>query len=101
MRIGMWNLNNRVLKEAQLNFLHEEKCEVWLVTEMNPKNQDPTGKMGGFHFRLSSGIMNKNQHWAGILSLQPLAALTEPHLTSYDAYVIEVEQGWPNGMTRK
>jgi hypothetical protein len=82
MRIGMWNLNNRLLKEAHLNILHEEKCDVWLVTEMNPKNQDPTRKMGGFHFHLSSGVMNKNQHWAGILSPQSLTALAEPHPAS-------------------
>jgi hypothetical protein len=87
MRIGMWNLNNRLLKEAHLNILHEEKCEVWLVTEMNSKNQDPTGKMGGFHFHLSSGVMYKNQHWAGILSLQPLAALAEPHPASAVALI--------------
>ena len=41
MRIGTWNLNNRLLKDGHFTILDEERRHVWLLTEVNPKIENP------------------------------------------------------------
>jgi len=90
MRIGTWNLNLQwgnkhrdLLQRKQCG----EQCDVWLLTEVNPKAVSPQGMIAGYHCHLSSGVMARNQHWAAVLSLQALTPLPDPHPASVAAIV--------------
>jgi Uncharacterized protein conserved in bacteria C-term(DUF2220) len=80
----------QILSALRAAFPHTRSllnCNIWLLTEVNPKNGDPNGKMAGFYSHLSSSVMSRNQHWAGILSLQPLTPLADPHPASAAATI--------------
>src|SRR5947207_1393166 len=82
MRIGTWNLDNRLLTDPHRDLLLKEQCDLWLLTEVNPRWVDPKGKIAGFHCHLSSGVMGRGQHWAAILSHQTIVPLADPHPAS-------------------
>lgn len=86
MRIGTWNLDNR-WDDRHLDLLLKKRCDVWLLTEVNPQAVNPSGKIAGFHCHLSSGTMGCKQHWAGILSLGALRPIADPHPASAAAIV--------------
>ncbi len=81
LRIGTWNLDGR-WSDAHLQFLTAADCDVWLLTEVSPGLELP-----GFHRQLTRALMQRGQHWAGVLSRSPLQALGDPHLASAAAMV--------------
>ena len=85
MRIGTWNLNVR-WNDQHRALLQREQCDVWLLTEVNPKAVSPDGKLAGFHCHLS-GVMARKHRWAAVLSLQTLSPLPDPHPASASAIV--------------
>lgn len=87
MRIGTWNLDNRLLTEEHRDILVGEWCDVWLLTELNSKAVDPDGRIAGFHCHLSLGVMGRKQHWAAVLSREALTSLPDPHPASAAAIV--------------
>ena len=78
MRIGTWNLDNK-WTEKHCALISEEKCDVWLLTEVNPKAVNVKGGLAGFHWHLSKGIMTAGQYWAAFLSLKRFEGFI-PHL---------------------
>ena len=87
MRIGTWNVENRLMTDGHKELLIGQKCDVWLLTELNRKWLDRDGKIFDFHCHLSSKVMGRNQHWAAVLSLLPLTPLDDPHTASAAAKV--------------
>ncbi len=89
MRVGTWNLDNRRLTEKHLNLIRRQRCDVWLLTELNPRNSlDSDGKLDGFHCHVSDGVMARGQRWAAVLSVEPLKPCTDdPHPASTAAVV--------------
>lgn len=86
MRIGTWNLDAR-WSEAHQALLAREHCDVWLLTEVNPKALHANRTMAGYQCHLSVGVMARGQHWAAVLSLMPLAPIPDPHEASAAALV--------------
>ena len=86
MRIGTWNLDAR-WSEAHQTLLARERCDVWLLTEVNPKARHTNAKIAGYHSHLSAGVMARGQHWAAVLSQVPLTPLPDPHEASAAALV--------------
>ena len=88
MRIGTWNVENRLITDAHRDLLLDQKCDVWLLTEVNRKWADDAGtKVLHFNSHLSKGIMGRNQHWAAVLSVSPLDRRDDPHAASAAAVV--------------
>lgn len=88
MRIGTWNVQNRLTTEAHEKFILDQECDVWLLTEINRKWANEAGtKLLNFNAHLSKGVMGPNQHWAAILSVPPLTPLDDPHPASAAADV--------------
>ena len=92
MRIGTWNL------DANWSAAHEAlltrdfcgaRCDVWLLTEVNPKAKvhDANETIAGYQCHLSKGVMARGQHWAAILSKQPIIRLPDPHEASAAALI--------------
>lgn len=73
MRIGTWNLDTRT-SASHIEFLLRADCDVWLLTEVAPQLQLP-----GFSRHVTSGVMTRGQHWAGIFSRRPLLLADDPH----------------------
>ena len=86
MRIGTWNLANR-WSDLHRELLLKQKCDVWLLTEVNPLAVNPIGRIAGFHCHLSAEVMLCKQHWAAVLSGQPLVPLPNPHPASAAALI--------------
>jgi len=63
MRIGTWNIDNRLPSDLHFAILHQQDCDVWLLTEVNPKWVSRDGRIGAFHCHLSTGVMAREQHW--------------------------------------
>lgn len=89
MRIGTWNLDARWSKAHQ-TLLDQEGCDVWLLTEINPKARNANGTIAGYRPRLSEGVMARGQHWAAVLSQMPLTPLPDPYEASAAALVNSV-----------
>ena len=88
MRIGTWNVENRLLTEKHKKLLMGENCDIWLLTELNRKWVDGDGKkIFHFHCHLSRAVMGRNQHWAAVLSILPSIPLDDPHPASAAAIV--------------
>jgi len=88
MRIGTWNVENRLMTEKHQKLLLREDVDIWLLTEMNRKWADVAGeKVLHFNCHLSSQVMGRNQHWAAVLSVLPLDPLDDPHVASAAAVV--------------
>lgn len=88
MRIGTWNVENRLMTEKHKQLMLDQQCDVWLLTEVNRKWADePGAKVLHFNSHLSEGVMGRNQHWAAVLSVSPVAPLDDPHPTSAAAVV--------------
>ena len=88
MRIGTWNVENRLMTVKHEELLVAQVCDVWLLTELNSKWAHGDGKrVLNFHCHLSSGVMGRNQHWAAILSILPLDPVADPHPASAAAKV--------------
>lgn len=81
MRIGTWNLNNQWTDQHR-DLLRNEGCDVWLLTEVNPKAVTPEGRIADFHCHLSSEVMATKQYWAAILTRETFCALADPHAAS-------------------
>jgi hypothetical protein len=85
IRIGTWNLDNN-WNSRHGNLLNGQKCDVWLLTEVNPKAENPKGMIAGFHCHLSLGVLECGQHSA-VLTRKALAPLADPHPASAAAIV--------------
>jgi len=69
MRIGTWNLDNRLMTDEHRELFLNQECDVWLLTEVNRKWADEAGmKILHFNCHLSVGVMGRQQHWAAVLS---------------------------------
>lgn len=88
MRIGTWNVENRLMTEQHQELIIKQECDVWLLTEVNRKWADEAGtKILHFNCHLSREVMGRNQHWAAVLSVSPLNPLDDPHPGSAAAVV--------------
>jgi endonuclease/exonuclease/phosphatase family metal-dependent hydrolase len=87
MRIGTWNIDNRLPSDLHFAILHQQDCDVWLLTEVNPKWVSRDGRIGAFHCHLSTGVMAREQHWAAVLSRSPMKPQPDPHPASAFAAV--------------
>ncbi len=88
MRIGTWNVANRLMTEKHGELLVEKRCDIWLLTEVNRKWADEEGtKILHFNAHLSTDEMGRNRHWAAVLSVSALAPLSDPHPASAAAVV--------------
>ena len=77
MRIGTWNLENRLMTDKHRKLLLDQECDVWLLTEVHRKWADEAGtKVLHFNAHLSQGVMGRNQHWSTVLSILPLTLST-------------------------
>ena len=86
MRIGTWNVENRLMTDKHRELLLDQKCDVWLLTELNRKwFGDQENKIFHFNCHLSSGVMGRMQHWAAVLSVSPLEPKVDPHEASASA----------------
>ncbi len=79
MKIGTWNVDGKWDERGfrHRDLLLDQHCDVWLLTEVNPKVQ-----LDGYYRRLSSNVMICGQHWAAVLSRDPFCPLTDPHPAS-------------------
>jgi hypothetical protein len=92
MRIGTWNVENRLITEEHRDLLLAQNCDVWLLTELNRKWMDSEGKIFDFHCHLSAGIQGRlkgsNQVLAAVLCLQAFdRLLPDPHPASAAAII--------------
>lgn len=90
MRIGTWNLNAKwsAAHEALLTRdFYGAPCDVWLLTEVNPKALAANKTIAGYQCHLSTRVMACGQHWAAILSKQPIIRLPDPHEASAAALI--------------
>ena len=88
MRIGVWNVENRLMTEKHQELILKQECDVWLLTEVNRKWADEAGtKILHFNSHLSKEVMGRNQHWAAVLSVSELAGLDAPHPASAAAVI--------------
>lgn len=88
MRIGTWNVENRLMSTKHEELFVAQKCDVWLLTELNSKWVHSDGKrVLDFHCQLSSRVTGRNQHWAAVLSILPLTPTVDPHPASAAAIV--------------
>lgn len=90
MRVGTWNVDNRVMRTEHKDLLLNQKCDIWLLTEVNPKWFDETGKrIMDFHAHRSKGIMGRKQHWAAVLCTKEfkLKPQMDPHPASAAATI--------------
>ncbi len=87
MRIGTWNLDCRLPTDLHIATLHEQDCDVWLLTEVNPKWVSCDGTICEFQCHLSTSVMARKQHWAAVLSRKPLTPQPDPHPASAFAVV--------------
>ncbi len=86
MRIGTWNLNKQ-WSDRHLALLRGEECDVWLLTEVSPKAVNPEWKNADFYCHISKAKWCE-QHWAAVLSRQPLIPIPpDPHEASAAATV--------------
>lgn len=81
MRIGTWNLNVRWTEEHR-DLLLQERCDIWLLTELPSKAVDSTEWISEYHCHSSAGVMDRKQHWAAVLSLVTARPLADPHPAS-------------------
>ena len=86
MRIGTWNLDGR-WGDKHRDLLQREACDVWLLTEVNPKAANPTRIIAGYNCHLSSEVMDRKQHWAAVLSRHALRRIDDPHPASAAAII--------------
>jgi hypothetical protein len=86
MRIGTWNLDAE-WDQGYADLLQTQQCDVWLLTEVSPEAVGPAGKIAGFYFHLTAGVMPRGQHFAAVLSRDNLAPLPDPHPASAAAVV--------------
>ena len=90
MRIGTWNVANEELSEKQKEMLVGQDCDIWLLTEINPRWIGSDGKMLSFHCHCTKEVMEikPNQLWAAVLSAKPFdKTLDDPHPASAAAVV--------------
>ena len=87
MRIGTRNLDNRILSEGHRKLLLDADCDVWLLTEIHPRTVDHNDRIAGFHYRLSSEVMARKQHWAAVLGRGPITPKDDPHPASAAAVI--------------
>ncbi len=83
MRIGTWNIENRLITSRHKDLILGEDCDVWLLTEVNRRWLSEDGRieeLPGFHCHPSRELMGRNQHWAVILSRRPFSDLPEDRL---------------------
>lgn len=76
LRIGTWNLAAR-WDARHHDLLLSQKCDVWLLTEISAKV-----RLDGFDGHLTSSLMGRKQHWAGVFSRKPMQQLADPHMAS-------------------
>ena len=88
MRIGTWNVENRLMTEQHQELILKQECDVWLLTEVNRNWADEAGtKILHFNSNFSKGVLGRNQHWAAVLSVSPLERLEDPHPASAAAKI--------------
>ena len=88
MRIGTWNVENRLMTEKHKELILTQECDIWLLTEVHPSWAENEGtEILGFNAHLSKGVMGRNQHWAAVLSMLPLDRLDDPHAASAAAKI--------------
>jgi hypothetical protein len=91
MRIGTWNVANRVITTGHRDLLLGQNCDVWLLTELNRKWLDGENRIDQYHCHLSAGIQGRikgsNQLIAAVLGHAPLIPLDDPHPASAAAVV--------------
>jgi len=88
MRIGTWNVDNRLMSEKHQEFIRRQNCDVWLLTEVHPDWAESEGTtILHFHAQLSKGVMESNQFWAAVLSVLPIERLDDPHEASAAAKI--------------
>lgn len=88
MRIGTWNVENRLITDEHRDLMLKQECDVWLLTEVNRKWADEAGtKILHFNCHLSKEVMGRKQHWAAVLSASPLTPLEDPHTASAAANI--------------
>ena len=88
MRIGTWNVENRLMTKEHKDMILGQDCDVWLLTELNRKWVDDNEKILQFHCHLSKEFMSGPNHlWAAVLSILPLTPLDDPHPASATAKV--------------
>lgn len=88
VRIGTWNLGNRPRRISHSDFLLEQHCDVWLLTEVNSEWFDPLGtRVLDFHAHRSIGEMSPGQFYAAVLSKCPLTPIDSPHFASSAAKI--------------
>jgi hypothetical protein len=86
LRIGTWNLNKQ-WDERHIKLLNKQECDIWLLTEVNPKAKDSKGMIADFNCHHSAGVMAQGQYWAAVLCTQTLMPLPDPHPASAAAVV--------------
>jgi hypothetical protein len=83
VRIGTWNVANRVWTDRHIDLVESANCDVWLLTETNRSVDLP-----GFEGHLTNGVMGHGQQrWAGVFSRRPLQPLADPHPASAAAVI--------------
>lgn len=82
MRIGTWNLAGR-WSDEHASRLREQRCDVWLLTEVSRHAELPPG----WHARATEREMARGRHWAAIWSQQPLTEQPDPHPASAAAVI--------------
>jgi hypothetical protein len=86
MRIGTWNLDSHWSNQHDV-LIRQHLCDVWLLTELNSVAVTTDGRVAGYYSHQSARFMNRKQHWAAVLSVQPLDRLDDPHPASAAAVV--------------
>lgn len=87
LRIGTWNLDNRIPTQKHREILLSHECDVWLLTELNPRWRTSEGGLGDWNVHVSKGVMGRKQHWAAIVTKHACDPLADPHPTSAAAVV--------------
>lgn len=83
-RVGTWNLDAKATP-AHVEFLQRLDCDVLLLTEVASAL-----RLDGYVRHLTTGVMQRGQHWAGIFSRVALTALPEPHGASAMATISDI-----------
>lgn len=83
IRIGTWNLEGKWSADHHA-LLSAQNCQIWLLTEV------PTAIAADFHIHHTSQLMQPSKYWAGILSIDKLTPVSDPHPASAAALIAGV-----------
>jgi hypothetical protein len=82
VRIGTWNVDNRIWTDVHAGLVENANCDIWLMTETHRSVDLP-----GYESHLSAGVMGRGQRWAAVFSRGPLKPLEDPHGASAAAVI--------------